>query len=180
MARAMQNPLALLQRMQLESRRSSPGLPEQVQAAPLWTGLGFRLGDQRFVTPLDQVTEVLPCPPVTLVPGTKAWLRGVTNVRGSLYTVIDLPQYFGKPAEAADERNRLLIMNVPGLSATLLVDEVYGLRHFDEEQERRQIGGLSGQALAHVRGAFLRDQVLWCVFDMHSLAASPEFRRVAA
>ncbi len=180
MARMLQDPLALLQRMQLDSRRSSPGLPEQAQAAPLWTGLGFRLGDQRFVTPLEQVSEVLPCPPVTPVPGTKAWLRGVTNVRGSLYTVVDLPRYFGRRPVDTDERARILVMNVPKLSAALLVDEVYGLRHFDEEQERQEIGGLSDPALSHARGAFLRDQVLWCVFDMHSLAASSEFRRVAA
>jgi len=180
MARAQQNPLALLQRMQLESRRSAPGLPEQVQAAPLWTGLGFRLDDQRFVVPLDQVLEVLHCPPVTPVPGTKNWLRGVTSVRGSLYTVVDLPQFFGRANVDNDEEARILLMNVPGFSAALLVDEVYGLRHFDEEQERREIGGVGDPALAHASGAFLRDQVLWCVFDMHSLAASPDFRRVAA
>lgn len=180
MARAQQDPLALLRKMQLESRRNAPGLPEQVQPVKLWTGLGFRLGDVHFVTPLNHVAEVLPCPALTTVPGTKPWLKGVTNVRGSLFTVIDLSQYFGKAPVAAGERPRLLIMNVAGLSSALLVDEVYGLRHFDEEQERQDITGLTDPALAHAPGAFLRDHVLWCVFDMHSLAESPEFRHVAA
>ena len=65
------DPLALLQQMQEHSRRTAPGLPEQVQAAPLWSGLGFRVADLQLVTPLDHVSEVLPCPVVTLVPGTK-------------------------------------------------------------------------------------------------------------
>jgi len=50
------DPLALLQQMQEYSRRTAPGLPEQVQAAPLWSGLGFRIADLQLVTPLEHVS----------------------------------------------------------------------------------------------------------------------------
>jgi twitching motility protein PilI len=180
MAAAQIDPLALLQRMQEQSRRTAPGLPEQVQAAPLWSGLGFRVGDLLLVTPLDHVSEVLPCPAYTLVPGTRRWLKGIANVRGTLVTVIDLPEFFGKNPIRLDERSRLLILNVPGISTALLVNEVMGLRHFDEQQERQDITGLDDPAMAHVTGAFLRDNVLWGVFDMQSLAQSDAFRHVAA
>jgi twitching motility protein PilI len=173
------DPLALLQQMQEHSRHTAPGLPEQVQAAPLWSGLGFRVANLQLVTPLDHVSEVLPCPPVTPVPGTKRWLKGIANVRGTLVTVIDLPEFFGKEPVRLDDRSRLLILNIPGLSTALLVNEVVGLRHFDEEQEKRDITGLDDPALAHVSGAFLRENVLWGVFDMGSLAESEAFRHVA-
>ena len=71
-------------------------------------------------------------------------------------------------------------MNVEGLSTGLLVSEVYGLRHFDEEQERQNLAGLDDPAMASTRGAFLHDNVLWGVFDMHLLAETPAFRHVAA
>lgn len=180
MATPRMDPLALLQQMQEHSRRTAPGLPEQVQAAPLWSGLGFRVAELQLVTPLDHVSEVLPCPGYTLVPGTKRWLKGIANVRGTLMTLIDLPEFFGKTAVRLDERSRLLILNIPGLSTALLVNEVVGLRHFDEEQEKQEITGLDDPALAHVTGAFLRDNTLWGVFDMHSLAESDAFRHVAA
>jgi len=173
------DPLALLQQMQEHSRRTAPGLPEQVQAAPLWSGLGFRVADLQLVTPLDHVSEVLPCPPVTLVTGTKRWLKGISNVRGTLVTIVDLPEFFGKEPVRLDDRSRLLILNIPGLSTALLVNEVVGLRHFDEEQEKQDISGLDDPALVHVSAAFLRENVLWGVFDMSSLAASEAFRHVA-
>jgi len=173
------DPLALLQQMQAHSRRTAPGLPEQVQAAPLWSGLGFRVADLQLVAPLDHVSEVLPCPTVTLVPGTKRWLKGIANVRGTLVTIVDLPEFFGKDPVRLDDRSRLLILNISGLSTALLVNEVVGLRHFDEEQEKQDISGLDDPALAHVSGAFLRDNVLWGVFDMNSLAESEAFRHVA-
>jgi twitching motility protein PilI len=180
MATPQIDPLALLQKMQEHSRRTAPGLPEQVQAAPLWSGLGFRVADLQMVTPLDHIAEVLPPPPATPVPGTRKWLKGIANVRGTLVTIVDLPQFFGKEPVRIDERSRLLILNIPGLSTALLVNEVVGLRHFDEEQERQDVTGLDDPAMAHVRGAFLRDNVLWGVFDMHSLAQSEAFRHVAA
>jgi len=180
MATPRVDPLALLQQMQEHSRRTAPGLPEQVQAAPLWSGLGFRVADLRLVTPLEHVSEVLPSPISTPVPGTKRWLRGIANVRGTLITIVDLPQFFGKEPVRLDERSRLLVLNIAGISTALLVNEVVGLRHFDIEQEKRDITGLDDPTMVHVTGAFLRDNVLWGVFNMHSLAESETFRHVAA
>ena len=62
MAKSRLDPLSLLHQMQQQSRSNSPGLPEQVQLATLWSGLGFRIGNLQFVTPLDQISEVLRCP----------------------------------------------------------------------------------------------------------------------
>ena len=180
MAAPRLDPLALLQQMQEHSRRTAPGLPEQVKAAPLWSGLGFRVADLQLVTPLDSVSEVLPCPQTTPVPGTKRWLKGIANVRGTLVTIVDLPEFFGKDPVRLDERSRLLILNVQGFSTALLVHEVVGLRHFNEEQERQNISGMDDPAFAHVTDAFLRDNVVWGVFDMQSLAHSEVFRHVAA
>ncbi|MCK7576666.1 MAG: hypothetical protein MZV65_12705 [Chromatiales bacterium] len=47
-----------------------------------------------------------------------------------------------------DDRTRLLILNVPGLSSALLVHEVVGLRHFDEEQERQDVTVVDDPAMA--------------------------------
>lgn len=180
MAAPKLDPLALLQKMQEHSRRTAPGLPEQVQAAPLWSGLGFRVADLQLVTPLDQIAEVLPPPPATPVPGTRKWLKGVANVRGTLITIVDLPQFFGKEPVRVDDRTRLLILNIPGLSSALLVNEVVGLRHFDEDQERQDVTVVDDPAMVHVKAGFLRENVLWGVFDMQSLARSEAFRHVAA
>jgi twitching motility protein PilI len=180
MARTLQDPVALLRRMQQESVANAPGLPQEVEAAVLWSGVAFRLADMMLVAPLDQVLEVLHPPAMTPVPGVKPWLKGVANVRGNLLTVVDLAEYFGKPAVFRDERARMLVMNIAGLNTALLVNEVLGLRHFDPELERQNLSGLDDPVLAHLSGAFLRDNALWGVFDMKSLADSLSFRHVAA
>jgi twitching motility protein PilI len=180
MARTRQDPLALLRKIQRDSIETAPGLPQEIQAAQLWSGVAFRLADLRLVTALDAVLEVSPCPDYTPVPGTKAWVKGVANVRGNLITIIDLAEYFGKPPVFLDERARLLVMNIPGLHTGLLVHEVLGLRHFDEEAERQPLPQLDDPVMTHVQAAFVREDVLWGVFDMKSLAENAVFKHVAA
>jgi twitching motility protein PilI len=174
------NPLDLLQKMQQQSLAGMPALPEEEKFTELWSGVGFRLGDMHLVAPLEQVSEVLHCPDYTMVPGTRSWLKGVANVRGNLVTIVDLPEFFGKKTVLLNENSRLLVMNVEGLNTALLVDEVFGLRHFDEQEERQEIAGMDDPAGAYLSSAFFKDNVLWGVFDMKALAKSASFLHVAA
>jgi len=174
-----QDPLALLREMQQAAAAETRVLPQETEAAVMWSGVAFRVGDMRLVTPLDHVLEVLPPPALTTVPGVKPWLKGVANIRGNLITIVDLPEFFGKPPVFLDAGARLMIMNIPGLNAGLLVNEVLGLRHFDAEMGRQDLSGLDDPVLVHLNGAFLRDNVLWSIFDMKSLAESSTFKHVA-
>ena len=65
-----------------------PGRPESIEAPGHWRGVGFRLGQRRFVSSFDEVMEILALPPVTPVPGSQPWMLGVANVRdfGDLIT----------------------------------------------------------------------------------------------
>ncbi|MFQ5994766.1 MAG: chemotaxis protein CheW [Acidiferrobacterales bacterium] len=175
-----QDPLALLRQMERASVESAPSLPEETKGPVLWTGVGFRLADLHLVTPLGDIGEVLPCPVVTPVPGTKSWVKGIANIRGTLLTIIDLAEYLGKEPLFLEEEVRLLVMNVEGLNSGLLVNEVLGLRHFDEELERQETSTLDDPVVPYLQGAFLRDNVVWGVFDMHALAGTATFMHVAA
>ncbi len=176
---APQDPLALLRHMQQAATAEPHVLPQETEAVVLWSGVAFRLGEMRLVTPLDHVLEILPPPALSPVPGVKHWLKGVANVRGNLITIVDLPEYFGKPPVFRDPDARMMIMNIPGFNTGLLVNEVLGLRHFDAEMGRQDLSGLDDPVLVHLNGAFLRDNVLWGIFDMKSLAESPAFKHVA-
>lgn len=175
-----QDPFSLLQQMQADTLTVTPDLPEEAQVANMWSGIGFRVGNVHLLAPLDQVTEVLRCPEYAVVPGTKPWLKGIANIRGNLITIVDLAEYFGKEPVFLDDRARLMVINVEDLNTAVLVNDVFGLRHFDEDQDKRNIPGLDDPVDAHITGAFLREKVLWGVFDMESLSQHSRFQNVAA
>ncbi len=175
----MANPLELLQKMQRESMARMPTLPQEEEPVDLWSGVGFRLGEMHMVAPLDHVSEVLHVTDFTAVPGTRSWLKGVANVRGNLITIVDLAEFFGRKPVFIDPHTRVLVMNIEGLNTALLVDDVFGLRHF-EEGDRQKISSTDDALGSYLSGAFLRDGVLWGVFDFHALAESTSFRAVGA
>ena len=55
-------------------------------------------GDNWFVA-LHQVSEVIPVPPTVPVPLTQPWFRGVANVRGNLYSMVDFSAFQGGDAD---------------------------------------------------------------------------------
>lgn len=175
----MQDPLSILIKMEQDSLATAPGLPEEVQAAELWTGVAFRVGEVHLVVPLDSITEVLQYPAITPVPMTRSWLKGMANARGNLLTIVDLSRYYGRKSTFIDDRVRVLVINRGELATGLVVNEVFGLRHFDEELERQKVGGIDDPIMANTKGAFLRDNVLWGIFDIDALVESSTFLQVA-
>ena len=45
--------------------------------------LGVQIGGQNWLVEMREISEVLSPPPMTKVPLTRAWFRGVANVRGN-------------------------------------------------------------------------------------------------
>lgn len=63
----------------------------------------FSLAGQRCALPTRYVSEVLPLPGCTLLPGVPRHFRGVCNLRGQILLVADLAQLFGFAAPPAQD-----------------------------------------------------------------------------
>ena len=65
-------------------------------AAPLGGKyLSFGLGDEEYGVAVLKVREIIGMQPVTRVPRTPAFIRGVINLRGAVIPVMDLRERFG-------------------------------------------------------------------------------------
>jgi len=98
--------------------------------------LGIQVGDANWLVDLTDVSEVVPVPPIATVPLTQRWFRGVTNIRGNLFSVVDLPGFLGGESVPASMTSRLLLIHSRHiLSSALLVNRMLGLRNVTEMQE---------------------------------------------
>src|SRR4051794_34784677 len=82
------------------------------------------LGDEVFGIDIAHIHTVITSQPITPVPQTPSYVKGVMNLRGRVLPVIDLRLRFnlGKAVPGAD--CRIVIVDVEGLSAGLIVDGV--------------------------------------------------------
>jgi twitching motility protein PilI len=112
------------------SGRFTPGSQSGGGPAEEWSGVTFSLGGLRLACNIDRISEILPCPQVTPVPGAKPWIIGLANVRGELLTVIDLARFLTGVRSPITASSRLLAASLNRAPIGLLIDEMYGQRHF--------------------------------------------------
>lgn len=173
-----EHPVEILWRMQQEAMAAGNVLPGQAQDETRWGGLAFGVGELRLVTELTSVVDVLDCPTVTPLPGTQPWLKGACNVRGNLYSVVDLGVYLNVTPPLAANEGRLLVVNDKELGCTLLVPKIFGLRYFDEEQQQQDISVLDEVVQPYAKQAFKQDDHVWGVLDLDRLVTAEKFLKV--
>lgn len=181
MAATQQHPIDILQVLETRSRECASPLPQQGEPKSVWRGIGFRLGKHLLVTPITQVQEIRRYPRLTAVPKSHPWVKGLTNLRGRLLSVIDLGQYLGEERPASPLRARLFIVHQQGAMLGLLVNEILGLKHFDPEERlsgEHEQDSLPGKE--YIRGAFEQAEQTWHLFDMKALQADTQIRQLAS
>ena len=157
-----------------------PGRPESIEAPGHWRGVGFRLGQRRFVSSFDEVMEILALPPVTPVPGAQPWMLGVANVRGTLLPVVDLKQFLEGERTVLHEGQRVLVVRQPGGDVAVTIDEMYGQRSFVDAQGIDVAPVSEGRYAYFIERAYRINDQDWGVFSLDRLARTPEFRQAAA
>jgi twitching motility protein PilI len=174
------SPFQWLQDLEQRARQKGKGLPRQEKVQQIWRGIAFRLGDNLLVTPLNEIREVLHRPiALAKVPGAKAWIKGLANIRGLLLPVIDLQACLGGKPIIIESHTRLLVMNQAGMQAGLLVDEVMGIKHFPEHLRDFNSPCQEPWLSPFARGLFIYEDASWTVFDIHALAESELFLKAA-
>jgi twitching motility protein PilI len=159
--------LSVAERLRTASTRSA-----------LASKLGFQVGNENWFVALHQVSEVIPLPAMVPVPRTHSWFRGVANVRGNLYSVVDFSAYQGRdPTPPGVERRVILVSErlVPG--AGLMVSRMLGLRNPEQfNAAAKPAGAQPWVAAAYTDAGGTR----WLELDLPVLAREQRFLEVGA
>ena len=140
--------------------------------------LGVQAGEEAWLVNLADAGEVIPAPAITPVPLAKPWFRGVANVRGKLYGVVDFPAFLGGAAVAPGEQVRLMLLGERfRMGSALLVDRLLGLRGAELLQEQPAPSGSAPWLRAEQVD---KDGRRWKELDVARLVQDQAFLEVAA
>jgi twitching motility protein PilI len=140
--------------------------------------LGLKVGTENWLIDLSEAGEVLPVPPITAVPLTRSWFRGVANVRGNLYSVVDFAAFIGAGVCVGGEAARLVLLGERYRSAAaLLVERLLGLRN---PAELRALEAAPGRA-AWLRAEYEDEAgIRWSELDVGALVREADFLAVGS
>ena len=102
--------------------------------------LTFSLAGEEYGIGILKVKEIIGMMPVTHVPRTPEFVKGVVNLRGKVIPVVDLRLRFALEAAAYTERTCIIVVEVAGASGSVMmgivvdaVSEVLNIRGADIE-----------------------------------------------
>ncbi len=169
-----------LQDYEQRSLAFEPGQIDGQENTGEWAGLIFRIGNIRLACNTNQVTEFLPLPTLTPVPGTKPWILGLANIRGELLTIIDLSWFLEGSRSEVTMRTRLLVANLRGRPVGLMVDEVFGQRHFVSDEGNQSELPHRSPFRDYVHKQYRSGKDVWQELDLDTLFSTPAFLNGAA
>lgn len=132
--------------------------------------LGIEVGQNLWLVEMQDVSEVLPLPPLTPVPLTQPWYQGVANVRGNLYGITDLAAFMGQSEMTNVAQGRvLLVAQKFAINVGFLVTRVLGLRDARSWQVEEKDGEM-----------YYKDEQgqMWRKLDMTQLLQQPDFLQI--
>ncbi len=171
----VKQPFELLTEIERRSRKMHAG-QGGADAPNEWVGVGFRIGDERFVSSRDSVREVLMLPDsMTRVPGAKRWLLGIANLRGHLLPLVDVKLLLGSGRTSLRRTTRVVSVNHREIPAGLVVDEVLGFRRFGTHEFTADWPETAVRCDRFLTGAYRRGDEIWPALDLLSFIESNLF-----
>ncbi len=115
-------------------------IDQAIKATTIKTGkyLTFSLDEEEYGIGILKVKEIIGMMPITSVPRTPDFVKGVINLRGKVIPVIDLRSKFKMQVIPYTERTCIIVVEIDSESGTILigivVDEVSEVLNIGEEQ----------------------------------------------
>ncbi len=130
--------------------------------------LGVNIAGQNYLVDMAAISEVLSPQAMTAIPMSKSWVKGMTNVRGTLYCVADIADFLKLGHVSGSAENRLLLLaGHYSFNAALWVDKVLGLR--------------DARAWRNEQTQYRDEQNrVWHKLDIEDLLARTEFLQIGA
>jgi purine-binding chemotaxis protein CheW len=103
--------------------------------------LTFTLAGEEYGISILKVKEIIGMMPITTVPQTPVYVKGVINLRGKVIPVVDLRRKFGMDSMEYTERTCIIVVEIAGSSKTIpmgivvdSVSEVLNIKSGDIEE----------------------------------------------
>jgi len=83
--------------------------------------LTFALADEEYGIGILKVKEIIGIMPITTVPRTPEFVKGVINLRGKVIPVVDLRLKFGMEEIGYTERTCIIVVEIAGSSGAVMM-----------------------------------------------------------
>jgi purine-binding chemotaxis protein CheW len=129
--------------------------------------VNFTVDNVNYGVPVEQVREVRDMQSVTRVPGAPEYVKGVTNLRGQIITVIDLRKRLGL-SEGSGVGEKIMIIDLEKSAVGVVVDSVTEVSTIKAKDIQRDME-ISAQLSDFMLGVGKQDNHLSLILDISKI-----------
>ena len=112
----------------------------------------FLLASEHYGIELTYIREIHALTEFTPLPGTPAFVLGLTNVRGRILSVIDIKKLFDLPEKGLTDLNKVIVVRTHQMELGILADAVLGVRAIGRDEFRTSLPTLTGIRAEYLKG----------------------------
>lgn len=140
--------------------------------------LTFTLADEEYGIGILKVKEIIGMMPITPVPQTPEFVKGVINLRGKVIPVVDLRLKFGMDQAGYSERTCIIVVEIVGEVGSIMmgtvVDSVSEVIHLKNEDIEETPTFGTRLNTSYIRGMAKMDGRVKILLDIDKVLTSQE------
>lgn len=140
----------------------------------------FQLEDEEYAIPVHSVGSIERVLPITRVPRTAPYVKGVINLRGVVTPVIDLKQKLKNKPTTFDDETRIIIVNVKEVTVGLIVDSANDVIDIKRDKVEPSPETIGKEVKEFIEGVVKMDNRLFILLDLEKVLFEEEREEVHA
>ncbi|MCH5253882.1 MAG: purine-binding chemotaxis protein CheW [Lachnospiraceae bacterium] len=84
----------------------------------------FKSGNEYFGLEIQYVNEIIQLQPITAIPETEDYIKGLINLRGKVIPVVDVRLRFKQEPFEYNDRTCIIVINVKGMMVGLIIEKI--------------------------------------------------------
>lgn len=161
----------------VETHETTKQVDKDVERESLNQFCVFRSGGEEYAIPINLVKEVVPYPKTSVITQMPRYIIGMANVRGNIFGVLDLGQFFSLNSNQATKNTYLLVLEhdvyqmaiaIPDVPDTLLVSD-----KMIEKLSAARLKSALGQK--YLKGIIKKDKRMIILFDILGMISGEKF-----
>jgi purine-binding chemotaxis protein CheW len=141
----------------------------------------FKLGGEEYALEIDKIKEVVPTPPISKVPLTPDFVKGVANIRGSILAIIDLEEKFELVQNKSTiDSQYTLVVDSEDLNMAILVKEVPNTLSvsLDDIDSSPSIIQESSSEQSYIKGIVKLDKRLIILINLDAVISKGDLKNI--
>ena len=129
----------------------------------------FQLKDEEYAIEVEYVQSIERMQPVTRIPRTFPFIKGVMNLRGVITPIMDLRSRFGIEEKEYDDSTRILVLSKDSIEIGFIVDGANDVIDIPADKIEPTPEVIGGSEAEYLRGVVKLDKRLFTLLNIEKV-----------